>query len=880
MSFEVGGNEALEDRIAHEWNILLKTHVKGIDSLSTNPPTDFSLRHIGGAFGVAISVIAYHDFITNYYPHAPVKDHMDIFFQPRAIKDYFDGLIIGYSLGEIVDSGRNIVKIIRDDRNTLLGKIFESSKYLLTNSRLCGISVAAAHYHATGYSFDSWESVGVGVIAGGIHSGVKRFVQRKLGSSVDRLTDLLARKPIVHGLGLTTAIYAFIDQTNTELIARGSPGMGSNNFTDNPLYLPVGVLSAYKEWKGSRFDVPTLLKYPSTLSTGVWLATSAYGILTGDADIVFTGSNMAALISEVTLRGVRNAYLYTKYNELKEIAFKDAWSLKETLAFNANMIWDTLKMYGYANIQAGQRALESAVNLFDRIYSSTTGFLSIPTRTRRNDLLLNMTLPDATRVSTYMLQAMQSNSFYGTKKISCLSGLDILRRCTFFERISEVFWDTHYALHGRLSDKLILASRLASRGEHDKAITIMDNLKDKYPSNAYVNIARGYFVLHGTGNSVDLEDAVDELLRDKNIASLFMQSIEGTRNDVKVYSGILPALDMLVVRKISKNLEALDTERANIEFYAKYNPQSLPIIVGDLRSTDHGFEMRQLHHGTSVYEYLGRIHETYQSIDAELHQKQYALVSAVNLLTDLQKSYFAHGKILDVKDTVHLTTYESTDGGSLVNYENDKPQFFKRRIHDVLIDRYASIGQPLTYGQALLDNYDVVNDHLTSIENNPHYLDYNLRNVMLLRGGNAGKIDIEGRRSFPALIDLVNILEFERSYLSDELRDTIINLYLNEMKSHFGNEDYTELRMDYSYSALHRHLELVGYRIRDFSAAKDSDNRFRNLFYTQHHIEYAVSHINYLLEKDTSLNDDQIRQLTGLRGILRNDNFVPEMIRV
>lgn len=890
---EVGEELSLEEKVLNEWANHLSDQVSGMDFFSRDPRADYGLRHftaLPGAFiGSAVSKNSF-EFLN---PEALPLDYISQLHTLPTEAFIIDGITLGYSAGELIDVARNITAILRSEDN----KLGEISKYVLENSRLWGIAAGAGSFALTG---DLEAAVLGGVLLGGAHSIGKRALKRLQGEEVQGLFSRLSEKPALHAAAVST-IPIFTNHWAFEYSIQMGSTYDPVKLWEFPLYLPFGFLNSMHE-KNENYDVPKVLQMPSRLGT---LAAITGAALTFAGASPLEGwllSNAAGASVDLGIRGLRNMYMMHRfYNEKSET--KIFRSTKEVIKSNIGLLVDSAKLYYHG----ARRHTEQAGNMIEKIslniYNATSGFMSSLARRRRNNVLLNYSYFGPTRNSAFYLEGIRNNSAYGQKKVRTASFADVLRRVTLLDKARDTFWDVYYGCFGsRVHDKLTLASRFASRGNYDKAIRISEQVLSQHPSRPLVELARGYFIYHGKKDQSALSGAIDRMFEDENIRAMFDDKVYGTRNEVRMHSRGIPSLDMIVVRKLSRDRSTLDKEIENIAYYASAIPDNVPNVIGSVKAhTDGTFEMRQLHAGITLFDQLRSLNDSLQD-PSNTHQKYELLESAILLLSKCHQHYLNNSTAFLFENPLTSALFKASGDQTVLNIKGGRPAYFTNRVEAVLLANYQKAGISIKGGESILENFSAVNDMLSSEERLVHYLDFNLRNVTVSLDG-VLKIDMEGRKLLPDLLEVVNACEFERAFLSETEQENLLGLYyaLNyssgetqddlvkayeaskrqgtsvlksgAFMSALGDDGVSELQARYSAAALQRHLELQGYRARDFASAATMPDKYRHSFYAAYHHNAALSHLDVLRQ----LSPDELKNdLAKLKNSLVEQNWYLE----
>lgn len=871
---EVGDDFSLEKRVLTEWADELGERVKNMDCFSSDPNHDHGMRHFLSAAGGFVGFAGVKSIYDSFDLSTNCLDFLAWLAKSPYSVYILDGLALGYGLGELIDIGRNLKHKFRTSNTFKDGAKSFLSDQVLQNSRFWGIAGTLGTY-TTGTVSDLELAIIGGVILGGIHSGSKRALKQIQGVKTDGLVSKLAEKPVLYSAAFASSI-AVINHGTYDISKKADIGFEPFDYSLFPFYLPFGALNALKERKEDLYEAPKILQMPSRLGTaaaalGAGLSLSGYIPLEG-----MLLSNAAGIGVELGIRGARNALLMRRhYQAQSQAPFRR--SISENLKMNFDLVIDSVKVWYQHAQKLNQKFNQTASKIVLNIYQASSGFMSDLAKRRKNNVLLNYFLFGPTRVPFFYIEGVRLNSVLGTKRIRTASFSDVLRRATFFEKAKDVYWDFQYGYFGgRLHDKITLASRHALRGNYEKAISIAQRVLEQKPDNLFANLAHGYFFLHGKGDPGPLTESINSMLEDETIRKLFDATATGTRNEVRLHRKSIPSLDLIVVRKFSDDKKKLETEIKNIGFYAQAVPNNIPRVLGSIIShKDGSHEMRQLHAGMTVFDYFRDLNSFKEYFSS--HNK-YLIIESVVLLLAKCHFHFLRSETKDEFDNpLTSAVFNVPDGNEIVNIRGGKPAYFTNRIESVLFGNYKKAGIDVPEATSILDDYAPINNALNKQLPLVHYLDFNLRNITISTG-EILKIDLEGKKVLPNLLEIVNACEFERTYLTDNQRQSLLGLYHsvintqeesqdklirayiesrnthksflenNAFLEHFGQTHTQSLLLQYSLAGVQRHLELQGYRVRDFAAAQSQDDKYRHCFYAAYHQQSALSHLETALQ--------------------------------
>ncbi|MBS1267220.1 MAG: Protein TolB [Candidatus Woesearchaeota archaeon] len=211
---------------------------------------------------------------------------------------------------------------------------------------------------------------------------------------------------------------------------------------------------------------------------------------------------------------------------------------------------------------------------------------------------------------------------------------------------------------------------------------------------------------------------------------------------------------------------------------------------------------------------------------------------------------------INISDPIYEIYYTRRNESKISNLGPSGSEYFTNRIDDVffgqLEDYYGF--DDLSLKNKFLSVYEYINHSLVSAER-ALYKDSNLRNWVVNKSKELGAIDFEGLRLMPTQLELVNILEFVNCFNDDQVKE-FLNDYVGFVETESGKQfDFENFYLLYRQAAVQRHLELIGYRARDFSKSKDMQNQSEQAY----HFERARDHVNFLInESKENKNLEQI----------------------
>jgi len=208
--------------------------------------------------------------------------------------------------------------------------------------------------------------------------------------------------------------------------------------------------------------------------------------------------------------------------------------------------------------------------------------------------------------------------------------------------------------------------------------------------------------------------------------------------------------------------------------------------------------------------------------------------------------------VLGITNPIDESIYVNRFGEELSNQNEDESIYFTHRIEDVffgqLEDFYEFDDNDLK--SRFLSGFGSLNEILVQADRTL-YKDSNLRNWVVNRFGDLGAIDFEGLRLMPSQLELVNILEFVNCFSDNEIEEYLRD-YVQFTEDQTGREfDFDDFYMVYRTAAVQRHLELIGYRARDFSKSTDMQNQREQVY----HFNRAQAHLDYLREQGLIAED-------------------------
>jgi thiamine kinase-like enzyme len=178
--------------------------------------------------------------------------------------------------------------------------------------------------------------------------------------------------------------------------------------------------------------------------------------------------------------------------------------------------------------------------------------------------------------------------------------------------------------------------------------------------------------------------------------------------------------------------------------------------------------------------------------------------------------------------------------------------FFTQKIRSTLL-RYSisteetGVTSPTT--DRFINAYSEFIRPLASAERD-FYKDHNPRNIIVGEGGITA-IDFETALILPCLIDLVSLLEFGATYLTDKQKAKAVEDYLTA-KERLLQRDIKRVALmkHHGYAKVQRHLELTGYRARDARMAADDVVREAESARRHYHVMTALHQLQTMKESE------------------------------
>ncbi|MFW6231026.1 MAG: hypothetical protein ACOC32_03300 [Nanoarchaeota archaeon] len=160
-------------------------------------------------------------------------------------------------------------------------------------------------------------------------------------------------------------------------------------------------------------------------------------------------------------------------------------------------------------------------------------------------------------------------------------------------------------------------------------------------------------------------------------------------------------------------------------------------------------------------------------------------------------------------------------------------------------DEYTQRAQQ-SISEGLSDTFFALYDDLVSAKiaamETTYYKDHNLRNI-LLDEGILREIDFEHTIERPHAFDVISCLEGERTYLDDDAAERLAGAYIDSLEKKSGERiDREEFLHGLEYCRVQRHIELYGYRSRDY----DENGEPRHLAYSRYNLMAAKEALEQL----------------------------------
>lgn len=198
------------------------------------------------------------------------------------------------------------------------------------------------------------------------------------------------------------------------------------------------------------------------------------------------------------------------------------------------------------------------------------------------------------------------------------------------------------------------------------------------------------------------------------------------------------------------------------------------------------------------------------------------------------------------------STVEDIDIDDVVSANAD---YFTLRLKDTLLSYNIDDTSPIIHDSAktkIQETHKVINDHLVQADRE-FYKDHNPRNIIVDDFGNAIAIDFESSKLLPCQIDLVSLLEFGSDYITKKQKILVINAYIGEKERLLKTKiDRNRFMMTYEYARVQRHLEMIGYRSRDYCLLEDILKKKAELRRRQYHLKTAAEATRELSEREDS----------------------------
>jgi tetratricopeptide (TPR) repeat protein len=408
-------------------------------------------------------------------------------------------------------------------------------------------------------------------------------------------------------------------------------------------------------------------------------------------------------------------------------------------------------------------------------------------------------------------------------------------------------------------------------GNLEGAHSVLTDVVREDPENRQLRRMKALF-FEATGNNeqANLEMRIyGQLLRRDQ--GLTYKLLGESRNEVLIpQDETEPMPDVFIKR--NTNPSSLEEEVANIQAFSQELPGRLPKVVGQ------GSEGN--YHDIMV-ESLGTATMTQKAANNML------TLSDIKSVIDLFVDVIAAGERLRARGALNVSepiladtySYVMTEAVSRGGDEPVVPNFFEtedgrlsiyfaRRLTDLYMAATETFNDvefspeyygTITEGAIALDSILASDQSLNFV-----YTDFTPRNVLFsdLAGPVSGKIDWESVKIMPAVLELVNIIEFRQLDLQQVPYDQAIEHFIKKFQQEMGvginRKHFDRL---YHAAAVQRHLELIGYRGRD--AASNPENLQDQIYHYVSARTHLFDLINQLPKEWKPHYEEPLRNMLG-----------------
>jgi len=396
--------------------------------------------------------------------------------------------------------------------------------------------------------------------------------------------------------------------------------------------------------------------------------------------------------------------------------------------------------------------------------------------------------------------------------------------------LATIFTEKEEALMESIADEpnnknnhISLAHLYLRLNQKDRCMGIFEDAKQRFGSDAEFNAIYALtldFIGEKEKAKRQWQDTISSLQPGK------FEVIGEWRNEVVRYSQSSFVGDLLIFKRNRKS-DNLGLEEANLAYLNRHFAGRVSRVLATAEQ-DELFNLVLLNSGNITL---------YQNMFEGKDDSEYKplLPDCISLLSDIQAKIEYGSR----KGDIALEDILERENG-----------FFTRRIREVFIELSSAYGLsiPEEAKRKILENHKVIEERLLKAER-AFYKDANPMN-WLVSYNDVTAIDFESNYLMPAQLDLVSLLEFGETDLTEEEKRRYIEKYAEKREKSTGRKiDREKFYRDYDYAAYQRHLELAGYTSRDIRKGE---------WYIQAR-KYHIERARFYLTRIMDLESDRIR---------------------